>query len=295
MARIALFLLTNLAVLMVASITLNLIGFDGFMAGNGVDLDLSQLLFFCAIFGISGSVISLLVSKWVAKRAMKVKLINEPGTQRERWLIDSVRHISDKAGIGMPEVGIFQSQDANAFATGWNRNNALVAVSTGMVERFSSEEVEAVLGHEIGHVANGDMVTLTLLQGVVNTFVMFFSRIIGHTVDRVIFKNQRGHGIAFYVTTFVSEIFLTVFASMIVAKFSRWREYRADAAGATLVDRRSMISALSRLKSEQQVPSSMSNELAAFGIRNASRHGFKALFSTHPPLESRIARLESMI
>ena len=292
MGRIGLFLLTNIAVLVVAGITLNLIGFNGFLAQNGVDLNLSQLLVFCAVFGMAGSFISLFLSKWMAKRAMRVQIIREPATSGERWLLESVARISEKAGIGMPEVGVFKSEDANAFATGWNKNNALVAVSTGMLERFSPEETEAVLGHEVGHVANGDMVTLTLIQGVVNTFVMFFARIIGHTVDRVVFKTERGYGIGFYVVTFIAEILLAFLASMIVAAFSRWREYRADEAGAHLVDRHAMASALRRLQSEQKIPPSMTGELAAFGIRGGPLSGFKALFSTHPPLADRIARLE---
>lgn len=293
MLRIGLFLLTNFAILMVASITLNLIGFDGILAQNGVDLNLGQLLMFCAVFGFAGAFVSLLLSKWMAKRAMGVLVITDPSNASEQWLIDTVTKLSKKADIGMPEVGVFQSDDSNAFATGWNKNNALVGISTGMLQRFSKDEIEAVLGHEIGHVANGDMVTLTLIQGVVNTFVMFFARIIGHTVDRVIFKTQQGHGLGYYITTIIAEILLAVLASMVVAAFSRWREYRADEAGAQLADRQSMIGALKRLQAEKEMPSSMTGELVAFGIRNKPGMGIKALFSSHPPLEDRIARLQN--
>lgn len=292
MLRIGLFLLTNLAVLLVASLTLSFLGFDGFMAANGVDLDLTQLLIFCAIFGVSGSLISLFLSKWMAKRAMGVEIIEHPQNQVERWLIKTVESLSKEAGIDMPEVGVFHSDASNAFATGWNKNDALVAVSTGLLQRFHDEEIRAVLGHEIGHVANGDMVTLSLIQGVVNTFVMFFARIIGHTVDRVIFKTERGHGIGFYVATIISEIILAVLASMIVAYFSRWREYRADAAGAALTSRRAMVAALSRLQMEQEMASGLKDELTAFGIRGGqAKLGWRALFRTHPPLQDRIAAL----
>lgn len=292
MLRIGLFLLTNLAVLLVASLTLSFLGFDGFMAANGVDLDLTQLLIFCAIFGVSGSLISLFLSKWMAKRAMGVEIIEHPQNQVERWLIKTVESLSKEAGIDMPEVGVFHSDASNAFATGWNKNDALVAVSTGLLQRFHDEEIRAVLGHEIGHVANGDMVTLSLIQGVVNTFVMFFARIIGHTVDRVIFKTERGHGIGFYVATIISEIILAILASMIVAYFSRWREYRADAAGAALTSRRAMVAALSRLQMEQEMASGLKDELTAFGIRGGqAKLGWRALFRTHPPLQDRIAAL----
>ena len=202
------------------------------MASNGVDLDLRALLIFCAVFGMSGSLISLLLSKWMAKRATRTQIITQPRNQHERWLMETVAELSQKAGIKMPEVGIFPSPAANAFATGWNKNAALVAVSEGLLQQMRPNEVKAVLGHEIGHVANGDMITLSLVQGVVNTFVMFFARIIGHTVDRVVFKTERGHGIGFYITTFIAEMVLGLLASMIVMWFSRFREFRADAAGA---------------------------------------------------------------
>ena len=226
MLRIALFLLTNLAIVLVASITLSLLGFEGYLAANGVDLNLSSLLVFCFVFGMAGSFVSLLLSKKMAKMGTGTQIITQPHTADEKWLVDTVAELSKEAGIGTPEVGIFQSQVSNAFATGWDRNNALVAVSTGLLSRFSHDEARAVMAHEIGHVANGDMVTLALVQGVINTFVMFFSRIIGHTIDRAVFKTERGHGPAFYITTFVAEIILGILASMIVFWFSRQREFR---------------------------------------------------------------------
>ena len=227
MMRILLFVATNLAVVLVASITLSLFGFNGFMAANGVDLNLSSLLVFCAVFGFAGSLVSLFISKWMAKMSTGTQIISQPRTRHEQWLLQTVEELSREAGIKMPEVGIFPAYEANAFATGWNRNDALVAVSQGLLERFSPDEVRAVLAHEIGHVANGDMVTLALVQGVVNTFVMFFARIIGNFVDKVIFKNEEGQGIAYYVATIVAELILGILASMIVMWFSRRREYRA--------------------------------------------------------------------
>jgi heat shock protein HtpX len=293
MLRIGLFLLTNLAVIAVASITLQLLGVQHYLQGS--ELNLTSLLIFCAVFGFAGSLISLLISKWMAKRSTGVKIITQAATDDERWLVATTRELAEKAGIGMPEVGIFPAPESNAFATGWNRNNALVAVSEGLLKRFKRDEVRAVLAHEIGHVANGDMITLSLIQGVVNTFVMFFARIIGYTVDKVIFKNERGHGIGFYVATFVAEMVLGVLASIIVMKFSRYREYRADVAGATLANRSSMINALKRLSSEQkaQIPSSMPDTMAAFGISSGfSKRNLGKLFSSHPPLEDRIRALQ---
>jgi heat shock protein HtpX len=293
MLRIGLFLLTNLAVIAVASITLQLLGVKHYLQGS--ELNLTSLLIFCAVFGFAGSLISLLISKWMAKRSTGVKIITQAATDDERWLVATTRELAEKAGIGMPEVGIFPAPESNAFATGWNRNNALVAVSEGLLKRFKRDEVRAVLAHEIGHVANGDMITLSLIQGVVNTFVMFFARIIGYTVDKVIFKNERGHGIGFYVATFVAEMILGALASIIVLKFSRYREYRADVAGATLADRSSMINALKRLSSEQeaQIPSSMPDTMAAFGISSGfSKRNLGKLFSSHPPLEDRIRALQ---
>ncbi|NKB37803.1 MAG: protease HtpX [Gammaproteobacteria bacterium] len=290
--RILLFLATNLAVLVVASISLSLLGFNSYMAANGVDLNLSALLVFCAVFGMAGSLISLLLSKWMAKRSMRVQLIETPSNKQEQWLYDTVGRIAMDAGIGMLEVGIFLSQQSNAFATGWNKNKALVAVSSGMLERFKADEIEAVMAHEVGHVANGDMITLTLIQGVVNTFVMFFARIIGHTIDRVVFKTERGHGIGFYVVTFVTEIILGILASIIVMWFSRWREFRADEAGASLASRPGMIGALQRLQAEQQMPSELPDSMAAFGIKGNMKSKFGDLFRSHPPLEVRIQALQ---
>ncbi|MEC9077261.1 MAG: protease HtpX [Pseudomonadota bacterium] len=291
MLRIALFLLTNLAIVLVASITLSLLGFEGYLAANGVDLNLPSLLVFCFVFGMVGSLVSLLLSKKMAKMGTGTQIITQPHTADEKWLVDTVAELSKEAGIGMPEVGIFQSQVSNAFATGWDRNNALVAVSTGLLSRFSHDEARAVMAHEIGHVANGDMVTLALVQGVINTFVMFFSRIIGHTIDRAVFKTERGHGPAFYITTFVAEIILGILASMIVFWFSRQREFRADAAGAQLAGAPAMISALERLRAEQGVPSELPDSMVAFGIRTGGKNLMR-LFMTHPPLEERIAALQ---
>jgi heat shock protein HtpX len=293
MLRIALFLLTNLASVLVASITLSLLGFEGYLAANGVDLNLSSLLVFCFIFGMAGSFVSLLLSKTMAKMGTGTQIVSQPRTADEKWLVDTVAELSKEAGIGMPEVGIFQSQASNAFATGWDRNNALVAVSTGLLSRFSHDEARAVMAHEIGHVANGDMVTLALVQGVVNTFVMFFSRIIGHTIDRAVFKTERGHGPAFYITTFVAEIILGILASMIVFWFSRQREFRADAAGAQLAGAPAMIGALERLRAEQGAPSELPDSMVAFGIRTGGKNMMR-LFMTHPPLEERIAALQAI-
>ncbi|MGK0248240.1 MAG: heat shock protein HtpX [Oleispira sp.] len=290
MMRIVLFLLTNLAVIAVASITLSLLGVGSYLE-QGNNLNLSNLLAFCLVFGMAGSFVSLLISKWMAKRSMGVQLIEQPQNASEQWLYSTVKALSDKAGIGMPEVGIFQSDAPNAFATGWNKNNALVAVSTGLLQRMNKDEVAAVLGHEIGHVANGDMVTLALIQGVVNAFVMFFARIIGNFVDKALFKNEHGPGIAFYITTFVAEIVLGILASTIVAWFSRRREFRADEAGAALTSHAAMASALMRLKETYDQPSELSGELVAFGIRGEGK--LSVLFSSHPPLDDRIAALQN--
>ncbi|WP_300426344.1 protease HtpX [Thalassolituus sp.] len=290
MLRIFLFLATNLAVIAVASITLSLLGVDSYFQQNGSGLDLKSLMIFCLVFGMAGSLVSLFISKWMAKKGMRVQIIDQPHNSGEQWLVSTVKELADKAGIGMPEVGIFQSDAPNAFATGWNKNDALVAVSTGLLQRMSKEEVKAVLGHEIGHVANGDMVTLALIQGVVNAFVMFFARIIGNFVDKAILKNENGPGIGFFVATIVSEIILGILASTIVAWFSRRREYRADQAGAELVSPAAMASALMRLKETYEQPSELQGELVAFGIRGEGK--FSALFATHPPLDDRIRALQ---
>lgn len=291
MMRILLFLATNMAIVLVASITLSLLGVESIMAQNGVDLDLGSLLVFCGVFGMAGSLVSLFISKWMAKRATHTQIITQPSNNNERWLLETVAELAQKAGIGMPEVGIFPSPQANAFATGWNKNSALVAVSEGLLRQMKPNEVRAVLAHEIGHVANGDMITLTLIQGVVNTFVMFFARIIGHTVDRAVFKTERGHGIGFYITTFIAEMVLGILASTIVMWFSRWREFRADAAGASLAGRNDMIAALQRLQSQQELPVDMPGELTALAISSQKKTDLAALFSSHPPLEKRIQAL----
>jgi heat shock protein HtpX len=291
--RILLFLATNMAVLVLVSLVFNLLGMEGILAANGVDLNLNALLVFCALFGFGGSLISLFLSKWMAKRGTGTYIIEQPRNRDEQWLLDTVKELSEEAGIGMPEVGIFPSQAANAFATGWNRNDALVAVSAGLLQRFRPEEVRAVVGHEIGHVANGDMVTLSLIQGVVNTFVMFLARIIGHTVDRVVFRTERGVGIGYFVVTIVAELVLGFLASTIVFWFSRWREYRADQAGASLTSNTHMIAALQRLQMEQGQPQDLPGELTAFGISEQLKEGLAGLFRSHPPLDDRIRALQN--
>lgn len=263
MLRIGLFLLTNFAILLLAGTVLNLIGFNGIMAENGVDLNLNALLIFCGIFGFAGSFISLLMSKWMAKRSMHVHIIENPGNETEQWLVNTVADLARDSNVGMPEVGIFPSPQSNAFATGWNKNKALVAVSQGLLQRMNRDEVRAVLAHEIGHVANGDMITLTLIQGVVNTFVLFFSRVIGHFVDRVILKNERGYGIGYFISVMVAQIILTILASIVVMWFSRRREFRADEAGAQLAGTGAMISALEKLKVEYDMPSDMGETFTA--------------------------------
>ena len=294
MFRIGLFLLTNIAVIVVASITLNLLGVGHYLEGS--NLNLTSLLIFCGVFGFSGALISLFLSKWMAKLTTRTQVVNQPRNEQERWLLNTVQQLARQTGINMPEVGIFPAMESNAFATGWNKNAALVAVSQGLLQRFSRDEVRAVMAHEIGHVANGDMITLALIQGVINTFVMFFARIIGHTVDRVVFKSENSHGIGFYIVTFISEIILAFLASMIVMAFSRYREYRADAAGASLAGRGAMIGALQKLLAEQQakVPSSMPDTLYAFGISSGFKRTMGKLFASHPPLEERIKALQSI-
>jgi len=290
MMRIILFLATNLAVILVASITLSLLGVGSYITNQG--LDFGNLMAFCLVFGMAGSVISLLMSKFMAKRGMGVQIIKEASNADEQWLLSAVKELSQKAKIGMPEVGIFGSPQPNAFATGWNRNNALVAVSTGLLNEMTRDEVKAVLGHEIGHVANGDMITLTLIQGVVNAFVMFFARIIGNFVDKVVFKNEDGPGMGFFIATFVSEMILGILASTIVFWFSRRREYKADIAGAELVSPKAMHDALVRLQSASEKTSDMPSEMVAFGISGEMKHSMAGLFMSHPPLESRIQALK---
>ncbi len=289
MKRILLFLATNLAILLVLSIIVRLFGLDAYLARAGTNL--GSLLVLAAIFGFGGSFISLLVSKWIAKRTMGVRVIEQPTSAAEQWLIATVRSHAQAAGIGMPEVGVFQSPAPNAFATGPRRDSALVAVSTGLLQRMSDDEVRAVLGHEITHVANGDMVTLTLIQGVVNTFVIFLSYIIGNIVDRAVLGNRQGRGLAYTVTVILTQLVLGIFASMIVMAFSRRREFRADRGGARLAGRENMIAALERLKTAQQpLPSS---QFAAFGIIGGGARGLQRLLLSHPPLDERIAALRA--
>lgn len=293
MKRIFLFLATNIAIMIVLSISLRLLGVEGILDEQGVDLNLNSLLIFAAVFGFGGSFISLAISKWSAKRMTGAKVIEQPRNDTERWLVETVRRQAQAAGIGMPEVAIFDSPQPNAFATGASRNKALVAVSTGLLQSMDAGEVEAVLGHEIAHVANGDMVTLALIQGVVNTFVIFLSRVIGHTVDRVVFKNERGHGPAFWITTIIAELVLGILASMIVMWFSRKREFRADAGGASLASRQKMICALEALQRNMNPHAQLPDKLVAFGIAGGLGVGLKKLFMSHPPLEERIAALKA--
>jgi heat shock protein HtpX len=288
MLRIFLFLATNFAVLLLVGLIFQLLGIEGILQENGVDMNLQALLVMSAVIGFGGSFFSLFMSKWLAKRSMGVQVIETPNGQAEQWLVNTVTRQAQQAGIGMPEVGIFNSPSPNAFATGANRNNALVAVSTGLLENMNRDEVEAVLAHEISHVANGDMVTLTLIQGIVNSFVIFFSRVVGHLVDRVIFKTERGYGPGYYVGSIVAQIIFSMLASMIVMWFSRRREFRADAGGATLAGRHNMIAALRRLQSAHD-PQPLPDEMAAFGISGK----VKSLFSSHPPLDERIIALEN--
>lgn len=289
MKRIVLFLATNLAIVLVLSFTMRLLGVEPYLNASG--LNLSALLVFAAIMGFGGSLISLMMSKWTAKMSVGAQVIESPQNAQERWLLETIARQAQAAGIAMPEVAIYDSPDVNAFATGPSRNNALVAVSTGLLQQMTREEAEAVLGHEVSHIANGDMVTLALIQGVVNTFVMFLSRVIGHLVDKVIFKTEREQGPAFFVTMIVAELVLGILASIIVMWFSRQREFRADRGGALLAGRRGMINALKRLQSLHE-PQPLPDKMAAFGI-NGGRSGLMRLFMTHPPLEERIAALES--
>ncbi|MEN8176287.1 MAG: protease HtpX [Pseudomonadota bacterium] len=287
MLRILLFLGTNIAVLVVLGTVFQLLGLEGILQANGVDLDLGALLIMSAVIGFSGSLISLFMSKTMAKRGMGVQVIEQPRNSVENWLVGTVQRQAQQAGIGMPEVGVFDADQPNAFATGANRNKALVAVSTGLLQNMSREEVEAVLAHEVSHVANGDMITLSLIQGVVNTFVIFLSRVVGHVVDRVVFKTERGHGPAYFITSIVAQVVFSILATMIVMWFSRFREFRADAGGASLAGRQNMIAALRRLQAAHE-PAGLPDEFAAFGISGRIR----SLFGSHPPLEDRIAALE---
>lgn len=291
MMRIFLFLITNLAVMVMVSLIFSVLGLQSSLDDQGINLNLQSLLAMSAIFGMSGSIISLLMSKWSAKNMMGVHIITQPENQTEQWLLNTVARQAQQAGIGMPEVGIFDAPEPNAFATGANRDSALVAVSTGLLNVMTADEVEAVVGHEISHVANGDMVTMSLMQGVVNTFVYFFATIIGYVVDRTVFKTERGYGPAYYVTQMVAQIVLSLLASMLVMWFSRYREFRADAGGANLAGRMKMIGALQALQRAHEAPE-LPGALAAFGINGGG--GIQRLFMSHPPLEERIAALQNM-
>lgn len=293
MKRILLFVATNFAVLMVISLVFKLLGLEGLLQQNNVDLDLRAVLVYAAVIGFAGSAISLFMSKGMAKRSMGVQIIDQPGTPFEHWLMQTVSQQSQASGIKMPEVGIFDSPDPNAFATGWNRNDALVAVSTGLLQHMTRDEVEAVVGHEISHVANGDMVTLTLIQGVVNTFVVFLSTVIGHVIDRAVFKTEQGHGPAYFIVSMISQVMLSILATMVVMWFSRYREFKADIGGARLTSNRKMADALRRLQSAHEPRDLPSSEFAAFGISGGIGDGLKRLFMSHPPLEARIAALEA--
>ena len=290
MKRIVLFLVTNLAVVLLLGIVARLLGVDRFLHQSG--LNLPSLLIFAAIFGMGGSLISLLMSKWIAKRSVGAQVIEQPRTQTERWLVETVRKQAQAAGIGMPEVALYESPEPNAFATGANRNAALVAVSTGLLQQMTEDEVEAVLGHEVSHVANGDMVTLSLIQGVLNTFVIVLSRVVGYLVDRALSSNNenRGPGVGYMLTSFVMEILFGFLASLVVMWFSRYREFHADAGGARLAGRGKMIAALERLRQLHE-PSQLPSQMAAFGINGGLGEGLRKLFMTHPPLEERIAAL----
>ena len=290
MKRIFLFVVTNLAILLVLSVTARILGIDRIMGANG--LNMGALLMFAALFGFGGSLISLAMSKWIAKKSVGAHVIEQPSNAVEQWLVETVRRQAQQAGIGMPEVAIYDAPEINAFATGANRNNALVAVSTGLLNNMSRDEAEAVLGHEVSHVANGDMITLTLIQGVVNTFVIFISRVIGNFVDRAVFKNENGPGIAYFVTSIVAELVLGILASIIVMWFSRQREFRADAGGATLAGRDKMIAALQRLKANHEA-TTLPQGAQAFGISGKATGGLARLFTTHPPLDERIEALRA--
>jgi heat shock protein HtpX len=296
MKRIFLFLLTNIAILVVLSITISIVeavfGVNLSQLDQTGGLNMQGLLIFAAILGFGGSFISLAMSKFMAKRMTGAMVIDNPRNEAERWLVETVRRQARQAGIGMPEVAIYDAPEINAFATGANRNNALVAVSTGLLNSMTREEAEAVLGHEISHVANGDMITLTLIQGVVNTFVIFIARVVGYFVDRVLLKNEEGPGIGYYVTSIVAEIVLGILASIIVMWFSRQREFRADAGGATLAGREKMIAALQRLKAAYE-PSTLPEGVKAFGISGGDGGGLKRFFMSHPPLDERIETLRA--
>lgn len=293
MKRIFLFLITNIAIMLVITVIINVFGLGNILDQNGVDIDLTQLLALSAVVGVTGSFISLAMSKSLAKHTTGAYVISQPRNEHEQWLLNTVQRQAVKAGIGMPEVAIYDSPDINAFATGMFRDSSLVAVSTGLLNEMTRDEAEAVLAHEVSHVANGDMVTLALIQGVVNTFVFFLSRVVGHIIDRVVFKTERGHGPAYWVTTIIAQLVLGILASAIVMWFSRHREYRADAGAANLEGKNKMISALERLQKSANQPH-LPEQLEAFGISGAMSDGIQSLFMSHPPLIKRIETLRSI-
>lgn len=290
MKRVMLFIITNLAVILILSIVLRVLGVDRILDEQGIALDLTNLLVFAAVFGFGGAFVSLAISKWTAKRLTGAQVIGTPRNDAEAWLLNTVERQAGRAGIGMPEVAVFDSPAPNAFATGMRRDRSLVAVSTGLLRAMPRHEVEGVLGHEISHVANGDMLTLALIQGVVNTFVIFLSRVVGHLVDRVVFRTERGHGPAFIITTLLAQLVFGILATIIVMWFSRQREFRADAGSAALEGREKMIAALKRLQRAVH-PEPLPDQMAAFGISGSARSGIRRLFMTHPPLEERIEAL----
>jgi len=292
MKRIFLLVMTNVAIMLVLTVVVRITGLDQYLYAK-YDVNYTGLLVVSAVFGFGGAFISLAISKWMAKRAMGVRVIDKPGTAQEQWLLATVRSQAEQVGIAMPEVGIFNSPQPNAFATGMRRDAALVAVSSGLLDRMQRNEVEAVLGHEIAHVANGDMVTLTLIQGVLNTFVFFLSRVIGDIVDKAVFRNERGRGMGYFVTVIAAQLVLGLLASMIVMWFSRRREYRADQGGARAAGTGNMIAALQRLKSSTEQP--LPAQMAAFGINGGRPSGLARLFRSHPPLDERIEALQQSI
>ena len=293
MTRIFLFVATNLAILLILNISLRIFGVDRMLETQSGGINMTALLVISAVIGMGGAFISLAISKWMAKRSTGARVIERPRNRTERWLLDTVAGQARRAGIGMPEVAVYDAPEINAFATGMNRNNALVAVSTGLLANMSADEAEAVLGHEVSHVANGDMVTLTLIQGVVNTFVILLSRVIGHLVDRIVLRNARGYGPGYFISVIVAQVVLSILASIIVMWFSRQREYRADAGGAELAGRHKMIAALRRLRAGYGEEPRLPSEMAAFGISGRVGSGFAHLFRSHPPLDDRIAALET--
>ena len=292
MKRIFFFIITNIAILLVLSIFLSLLGFTGILQSNGIDLDYNSLMLFSLVFGMGGSFISLYMSKWMAKSLAGVKVIKSPNNQFESWYVQIVERQSETLGIKVPEIGIFNSPSPNAFATGSSKNNSLIALSTGLIESMNKDEIEAVIGHEMSHVANGDMVTLSLIQGIINAFVIFFSRVIGHFVDRVILKNERGYGIGYFFTVIFAQVILGILASTIVCWFSRRREFRADFGGAQLTSKEAMISSLRTL--EKMSAAKLPDQMLAFGISNqGNSQTLRKLFSTHPPIRERILALEN--